>query len=245
MKPLTELITAWDTYESKAEHPSVADFCGKYLQKYTTRKAPPETEVASEDADGIVAALVGRLGAMHTTYAKMLIRELPGVELEWFYLLNIINYKKGARKTDIISLALMEQSTGIDMLNRMKKRGLITEKTDPADKRARQVSITAKGRTLLVEIGRRLFKAPFLLYHGLKPGDKQTLIRLLSDISGTHEHMLQDSRHLSADEMMQQLYGEDAPAIALSAFRKLAKKQEKHLRESDKSIDEIIRSLYK
>lgn len=243
MKPLIALITAWDSYSAKATAPTVADFCEQYLQKHPA--ADPAESIPAQQADSVMATLIGKVSNLHTTYARMAIKEIPDIELEWFYLLNVISIKKAAKKTDAISLSNMEQSTGIDILNRMKKKGLIVEKDDPADKRARLVSLTDKGKALLVQIGYYLYKVSYLLYHDIKEEDKKNLIRTLTTTIQKQEQLRVEKKSRSIDEMIQLLYGDNALKAVLSAFKKEVRQQEKILHTTpDKEMDELIKSLH-
>ena len=243
MKPLIALITEWDSYASRTTTPTVADFCEKYLQKHPT--ADPAETIPAPSADSIAATLIGKMSHLHTTYARMAIKEIPDIELEWFYLLNVISIKKEAKKTDAISLSNMEQSTGIDILNRMKKKGLIEEKEDPADKRARLVSLTDKGKALLVQIGYYLYKVSYLLYHDITGEDKKNMIRILTGATQKQEQLRLEKKNRSIDEMIQSLYGENALKAVLSAFKKEVRQQEKILHSTpDKEMDELIKSLH-
>ncbi|MBO9730874.1 MAG: MarR family transcriptional regulator [Chitinophaga sp.] len=244
MKPLVALITAWDHYTTQTTTPTVADFCQQYLQKN-----PPEAPAAAipaHHANGVLAGLVGQASQLHTTYARMAIKEIPGIELEWFYLLNVIHMKKAPKKSDAISLSHMEQSTGIDILNRMKKKGLIVEKEDPTDKRARLVSLTEKGKALMVQIGFYLYKVSYLLYHDIKEEEKKQLIQILAATAAKHEQIRLAKKHQHIDDMIQSLYGDHALKSVLNAFKKEVRQQEKVLRNTpDKDIDALITSFHK
>jgi DNA-binding MarR family transcriptional regulator len=243
MKPLVELITEWDSYAAKATHPTVADFCEKYLRKHPAGN--PADAVPAHHADNVMATLIGKASGLHTTYARMAIKEIPDIELEWFYLLNVISIKKETKKTDAISLSHMEQSTGIDILNRMKKKGLIVEKDDPADRRARLVSLTDKGKALLVQIGYYLYKVTYLLYHDIKGEDKKSMIKILTDTAQKHDQIRIEKKNRSIDEMIQSLYGENALKAVLSAYKKEVKYHEKIMHATgDKDMDEMIKSLH-
>ncbi|QJB33024.1 MarR family transcriptional regulator [Chitinophaga oryzae] len=246
MTPLVELITAWEAYAGQADKPAVADFCAHYMRKQAKKKKEKTAE-PPPDMDGLISELVGRMSGMHTIYAKIMMKEWPDIELEWFYLLNIIKYKKEARKTDIISLCMMEQSTGIDILNRMKKKALITEKNDPADKRAKLISITDKGNTLLRKIGSSLFKVSYILYHDVEEEDKQALIRIMGQVHSRTRPLLAEGKQRKIDDMLAERYGKAALADVEEGFDRLVKQREKMLaaRNKEEPIDNIIRSLYK
>lgn len=93
---------------------------------------------------------LGRVATIQRTYMKLALKKQLDLETEWYYFLHTINTQEVTRKTDIISINLLfEPTTGIDILNRMIRAGLLLEKVDPADKRARLLSLTPKGKTVL------------------------------------------------------------------------------------------------
>ena len=60
-------------------------------------------------------------------------------------MLATIHPEKNPKKTEVIYANLFELSSGTDMLNRMKKRGLIKEYDDQVDKRSKRIELTPKG----------------------------------------------------------------------------------------------------
>ncbi|WP_343746560.1 hypothetical protein [Chitinophaga sp.] len=54
--------------------------------------------------------------------AKIYLFRLPGFELEWFYFMNTIYQLKEVKKTQVIQYNFTEQTTGIDILHKLKKR---------------------------------------------------------------------------------------------------------------------------
>lgn len=94
--------------------------------------------------------MLGRIASLQRTYLKLALKEQLDIEPEWYFFLHAIDSRKSTRKTDIISYNLLfEPTTGIDILNRMIRAGMLTEKIDPADKRARLLGITKEGKTTL------------------------------------------------------------------------------------------------
>lgn len=207
MKPLVELISEWDAYESSHKGATVEEFCRYYL---VTRKEKEEDKLFEgmrpPDLDTVAAKLIGRLAAMHMAYAKLALKEkaMDGVEVEWFYFLNAIYHQREARKTDIIQYNFYEPSTGNDILRRIKLAGLITEREDPHDKRARLVKLTTAGETLLLQLYELLYKSNYLMFSELSDVDKKLIVRLLGDTEVKHGKILAESRNKSIDEILEQ-----------------------------------------
>lgn len=197
MKPIVELITAWADYESENPAANVAEFCSHFLMEHKGQALPDLTAVTLKDldTDQELASLINQLNAIHVIYAKAVLKEFPGIELEWFYFMKAIDQFQEARKSDIVAAVFFEQSTGIDILNRIKKAGLLTERSDPADKRAKLVKLSTKGGKLLQLLHQSLFKADQLLFHELSPSNKKLLINLLNDIQQKHQLLISENKH--------------------------------------------------
>ena len=126
-----------------------------------------------------LARLIGRVATIQRTCLKMALKESPGIELEWYYFLHTINERRQIRKTDVISLNLLaEPTTGIDILNRMITAGLLMENIDPADKRARLLFISPKGRTILTKAEKIVNQVAELLYGKTSPALSPTTLTL-------------------------------------------------------------------
>lgn len=202
MKPVVELITAWADYESKNPAASVAEFCSHYLlnsKGITDDHLTGETDTGS---DARLAGLINQLNAIQVIYAKALLKEVPGIELEWFYFMNEIDQQNEARKSDVVNAVFFEQSTGIDILNRIRKAGLIQERNDPADKRARLVKLSPQGEKILLNLHELLSKADQLLYQDLASTNKKMLINILSDTAQKHSSLISEHRHKHLEELI-------------------------------------------
>lgn len=200
MKPVVELITAWADYESKNPAASVAEFCSHYL--LNSKGLIDDAPVEASGSDAQLASLINQLNAIHVIYAKAVLKEIPGIELEWFYFMKEIDQQKEARKSDVVSAVFFEQSTGIDIINRIKKAGLILERSDPMDKRARLVKLSPQGEKILLSLRDLLSKADHMLYQDLAGSNKKMLINILSDTEKKHHTLISENRHKHLDELI-------------------------------------------
>ena len=188
MNPLVELITTWDAYTSKtASTPSVKAFCEFYLNEATAKGAVTPSSALSRE----LARATGRLSSIHKAYLKMAVKDLPGAEIEWYYLLYTINQSGEVRKTEVTSInLLLEPTTCTDILNRMIKAGVLDEKVDAADKRARLLRINPKGSALLKQMQRLVDDINQKLYGHIDKADQQLIIRKLTPIETEHTSQL-------------------------------------------------------
>ncbi|MBO9732652.1 MAG: MarR family transcriptional regulator [Chitinophaga sp.] len=207
MSELVKLISAWEEYAQKNTTTSALEFCMYFLAKESNSQL--FSGLTPPDLNTVFAKLVGRLAAMQTAYSKMALQEIPGFELDWFYYLNAILHFKEVRKTQIIQYNFTEQTTGIDILNKLKKLGYIAERSDPDDKRAKLVRLTAAGEKILYKVYPLLDKSTQLMYSNIDNTDKQVIINLLKDTERQHQLLFSNSRNKSLDDLLVEVLGEE------------------------------------
>lgn len=209
MKPIVELISEWDSYQETHPDATVSDFCKHYIAKVEIEKASEKLFSGLEPPDqtATIGKLIGRLGAILTTYFKLALKEGDEVELDVFYCLNMIFHQGEARKIDVISYNFFEQTTGIDLLNRLKKADYISERTDPSDKRAKLVQLTDTGKQLLFSLYQRLYFPAYLLFGDMSKVDIQLMVSLLGPIETKHGKILVDNRTKSFADLLIETLG--------------------------------------
>lgn len=207
MSELVKLIGAWEAYTQKHTTPSATEFCMHFLAKESNNQL--FSGLTPPDLDTVFAKLIGRLAGMQTVYSKMVLQEIPGFELEWFYFLSSIYHLKEVRKTQVIQYNFTEQTTGIDILNKLKKLGYIAERSDPDDKRAKLVTVTNKGEKILFKLYQLLYKPTLLMYNDIDPKDKQVVINILKHTEQKHQELLSTAKNKSIKDLLLEVLGEE------------------------------------
>jgi DNA-binding MarR family transcriptional regulator len=180
MTPLVELITAWEAFAANnPENVTVEAFCQKFLDKHHSR---PGKKTAFS-----LARRIGRLAAIQRTCTRLAFKDIPDIEPDWYYFLHSINEEKEIRKTEVISInLLLEPTTGIDILNRMVKAGLLEEEQDPYDKRSRLLRLTPKGDATLKAAEQQVRLVTDLLF---SPG-LDTIWKMIDDYLARPEYRI-------------------------------------------------------
>ncbi|NHA04309.1 MarR family transcriptional regulator [Mucilaginibacter sp. HC2] len=196
MQPLVQLITAWQQYTEQVPDAGVEGFCYHYLSANKSHASN------NNQADLQLARQLGKTNSILKVYYKLVLRQIPGFELEWYYLLEAIAAGEELRKTEIVSFnLLLEPTTGIDILNRMLKVGLISEQVDPADKRARLIKLTNEGSDLLIHLNTLLGKVTSMVLCEIHADDKSVVTRVLSGIADKHTAMFHEGKTKAIDSM--------------------------------------------
>ena len=99
-----------------------------------------------ESLDMELSFLLVMQSRYYKTYAKRVLGESEITSPDGFSFLYHLNYTESYRKMELIKMHHLEPPSGIEVLNRLLKKGLIEEFDDTDDKRAKRIKITDKGR---------------------------------------------------------------------------------------------------
>src|SRR5688572_20844670 len=141
MNKTVELVNNWAEFEAKYPNGNIEDFCRHYLahQKQKKIEGPLVGGVVPSFNEGLLLKIIGRISKLNMAYANLALRGTELNQIEEFGVLQTIKKEKNPKKTEVIYANLFELSSGTDMLNRMKERGLIIEYTDQDDKRSKRI----------------------------------------------------------------------------------------------------------
>jgi DNA-binding MarR family transcriptional regulator len=184
MNKIVDLVNHWAAFEQTHPEGAIEDFCRHYLASRQQQKTKGLLVggVIPPINDGLLLKIIGRIGRLHTNYANLALKGTGLNQIEEFGILMTIKQEKNPRKTGIIYANLFEVSSGIDMLARMKKRGLIKEYDDKEDKRSKRIELTAKGEKVTELSFVKIKKIALMMMHDLTDDDKELCIQLLKNV---------------------------------------------------------------
>jgi DNA-binding MarR family transcriptional regulator len=115
--------------------------------------------------------------ASHTHVAEAL--QSIGLTPALFGVLNILGAHEGAIQQELGSAMGIDPSTMVSLLDELESAGLAKRRPHPRDRRARQVSITPRGRRLLQRARKMALEAEDEVLRGLTAAERRELLRLL------------------------------------------------------------------
>ena len=154
------LIQAWEEYEADRPGADLKNFglwlAGKENGQDEKINGMPSDETSQhiEFYKDMPPArqfliLLSRSARFIDFYMKKAFEGLPlNSRLEFQFLISI-KEMKNPRKTDIIHFNLVEISTGVETLKRLKAHGLVDDVPDTGNKRIKRLVLTAKGKKVL------------------------------------------------------------------------------------------------
>lgn len=159
------------------------------------------------NTDGLLMKVIGRIHKIHTLYAYRALEGTPLTQIEEFSLLASIRILKNPRKSDVIYSNLLELSSGIDILNRLKKKGLVREITDKEDKRSKRMSLTSAGEKAMEQSLRRVLKVAKMMLYDMPEDDKQLCIQLLKNVEIKFSESLPENKGKKFDAVYLDVVG--------------------------------------
>ena len=207
MNKTVELVRQWGDFEEKHSDGTIADFC-RYLlihERESESKLPLAGGVIPMIPEGLMLKLIGRIHRLNVIHAYSALEGTGVNQLEEFGMLLHIQQEKRPRKTDVIYAHLMELSSGTDMLNRLKSRGLINEYTDREDKRSKRLQLTTSGEKTIEKAIARVKKMALMMTHGMPKEDVLLCIKLLKGIDQEFSALLPGQKGKGFDEVYKEV----------------------------------------
>ena len=179
------LIERWEKFSEENPQNDIYAFAhwllaAKQGQLKETQSRPSEPAAGSAVQ---VAVLITSLRNYLGMYVKPYVKELGFTKEHEYNFLYQVSKMHKPNKNDLSKENMVEFSTGREIIRRLKAKGLISEKTDPGDKRSAQLSLTAKGKKIL-EKSFGLIAGSFTDFLGdLTEKEQQQLITLLTKLN--------------------------------------------------------------
>lgn len=168
---IKRLLDLWELYEDETDQQDLFEFAewltvklkekpelNLKLTKKRVKNEEPENLMLFKNLEEPIRFLeyTSRISRLHDFYIKKFFNDLPiNNRLEYLFLYTV-NEKKGAKKTELINTHLVDYTTGMDTIKRLINNGLLEEKPDETDKRAKLLIITNEGKQILELSGKKV-----------------------------------------------------------------------------------------
>lgn len=205
MEELKKLINEWVAFLEKDPEGTVENFCKYFLARSARTAQEKKSRIKPPDPDGHFMKVIMRLAQAYHIYAKIALRDTSLPVYDSFVFLAASRSLGEAKKTDIIHYAMMDISTGSDILNRLIKDDYLKDRTDPDDKRSRLISITPEGEKVLQACFKKTAIARRILLKDLDDNDKKLCIQILEPVEARHSVLSIESKNKSIEELEKEL----------------------------------------
>ncbi len=204
---LLQTLSKLNEFENaqKSNQLSFNDFRNWLNEKAYLQESPQHVtakhNLKTNDLNNEVCKQVIMLGR----YAKQTIRkgleEYPQLVNEDFtYLYRLMDYDS-LSKMELIEKNGHEKQTGLEIIKRLIRNGLIAEKVDAHDARKKRISVTPKGKKIFKESIDDVNLTSKILGGNLSEDEKQQLLKLLKKVNVFHEMVYQNHRDTPLKEI--------------------------------------------
>jgi len=201
-----ELVKLWGDYEEQNPGCSMEDFFRHQLSLTAKEeKQPFPAWQLHPGIDGKLMILIRRIGKYHMVYSNKALEGTGLEQIEEFGILVTIYNQVNPIKSEAIYNNIIELSSGTNMLNRLKKRGLINEYPDIEDKRIKRIKLTAKGEETLGKAKIRVSQVAKLMVNVMTDEDKQLCMHLLSPVNEKFAGTFQKIKSKTFDEVFNEM----------------------------------------
>jgi DNA-binding MarR family transcriptional regulator len=146
----------------------------------------PRKPLEEESTDTILTMLISYLYRYAKHYTKKALDITPLSTMDEFTFLATLLYQGSLTKTELIQQHLLEVTSGIEIIKRLMKAGLITDYPDPHDRRSKRVKITDKGRKVLEGVMKQMDRVAQLVSGDLSSEELGQLLPLLHKLNDFH-----------------------------------------------------------
>jgi DNA-binding MarR family transcriptional regulator len=206
LKSLLPFLNQYEQEKSKDKEVSVEDFAvwmneHRLRQRtYADKRLPVETQPTmsrGEDQDVTLSKLVYYMYRYARFYSKKALKNNPLNSLDEFSFLVTLLHIPTITKTELIHKMIYDKTSGIELINRLIKQGMIMETENPADKRSKLIQISDLGRQTLFGSFEELTKVSRIIPGKLTSDEVHTLIHLLDKLD--HHHLNIWAHHKESD----------------------------------------------
>ena len=172
------------------QNSKVEDFANFLNEKTYGKETPKNLSVKYDlkvnDLENEIAKQVILLGR----YSKHLIKKAlePHPELvndDFTYLFRMMDYDS-LTKTQLIEKNAHEKQSGIEIIKRLVRNGLLSEKADVQDKRSVRISVTEKGKATFFETMKDITVVSKIMSGKLNEDEKSNLLTYLKKLNTFH-----------------------------------------------------------
>jgi len=207
MNQTVELARLWGEYEKQNPDATIENFCRNVLGGAIKKdKAILQEWRLHPDINGALVKTISRIGKFQEIYANKALAGTGLDQIAEFGMMAAIFNRRNPTKSEAIFTNMLELSSGINVLIRLKNKQMISEFTDAEDKRVKRLRLTKKGEKVLKEAMQQILKVVDMLTQDMSDDDKQLCLQLLSPIESRFFPLIPKQKNKTFEEIYRDLH---------------------------------------
>lgn len=145
-----------------------------------------EARFIENNVDRVIAQHILFLYRYIKFYAKLALAKTSIKSIEEFSMLITVMQFQSISKTDLIKRNVIEKSSGIEIINRLIKNGLLSQQDNPNDQRSHLISLTDTGKFELFKTFEKMDTLGKIATGELTYPEKEQLASMLKQLDHFH-----------------------------------------------------------
>lgn len=164
--------------------------------------APWLTDMGNE-TETVIARLVTVMNRYAKSYIKRALEDSPIQTSEEFSFMLYLVTNESLTKSELIFKNIMEKTSGMEVIKRLLKLGLVQEHEDENDKRSKRLSLTPVGRQEIVKVLPTMKKVSSLVTGNLTQPERETLAYLLTKLDHYHYDIFVNDKQTTFQDLIE------------------------------------------
>lgn len=160
-------------------------------------------ELPHGSADDQISFIFLSMHKLIKFYVKKVLDGTQLVSLDDIHFLMFLSATESLTKSEIINSSINEMSSGIEIIKRLQKKGLIEDFADPDDKRSRRVKITQKGLSEISKVTSKFSNVHRLLGKAVPEDEKYSLLATLNNLYEFHLKIYNNEKNTPIEELFE------------------------------------------
>lgn len=156
--------------------------------------------------DTLLTMLIAFLFRYAKHYSKKALENTPLSTLDDFTFLATLSYQESLTKSELINMHLLEITSGIEIIKRLSKNGLLEVFPDPNDRRSKRVKLSEQGRAVLEIVMQQMDKVAKIVSGNLDSEEQAHLLPILHKLNDFHAIIHLDDRKSELDTILEKYF---------------------------------------
>lgn len=207
---LTNIIEAYKAYQLSAganKKSSVSEFAAWVNEQTYQKEKAENTHLTENIGKYALEEEISTLVTFLNRYSRLLIKKslinFPELVSEDFTYLYTLMDVESMTKIQLIEKNVHEKPTGLEVIKRLIKHGLLDERNDEIDKRSKRVFLTDKGKALFFATIEQIDKVALIVSGNLTYNEKTQLHALLKKLENFHNPIYLSRKEISIDQLVE------------------------------------------
>jgi DNA-binding MarR family transcriptional regulator len=181
--------------------PNVSEFSAWLSEEFTHQEVSLPFLFPGESVESAASKYIIYLYRYAKGYGKKLLKDTPLSSIDDVPYLLMLLFSGPSTKMELIQANVHEKTTGMEILNRLLRLGLVEQHFNLDDKRSRKLSISPEGQKLMQHLMKGMDSLSAIVSGNLASNERTSLLKMLHKLNDFHHHVHQDAREKSLSEI--------------------------------------------